>query len=773
MIDIRKRLLVVFQAEAKEHLARIRAILSKDGVATAGANLDEAFRRAHSLKGAARAVDLRIVELLAHPLETLFQRVREGALKLNPAILDVIHQALDGIEDGVATQISGQTPAEPARILQAIEAILNPQVGASEPGSPLAPPAASIRKTLEHPHPQADPHPEQKAQPNTDSAAPVAPEVPLKESASVVSNDHGEMETVRVSSSIVERLHRSVGQMTTEGLRQSLVSEKLTGIRQQLADIAHEWELVRKSSAATLRRMETHPEMARLSRYIEFVEHRVAGLAKESRDLALLQKRSAWSLKNIGDQLQQDVCGARMILADNVFDSFGKMIRDVARDEGKEIDFRSSGMDVQADRLVLQALKDPIMHILRNTIAHGIETPAERKSAGKSSAGNVSMRLATQGNQLLITIEDDGRGVDIERVTKVAIAKGLMPEAAALALSPEEKMRLIFHPGISTTRTVTELAGRGMGLNIVSESVARLQGTVSVAAGEKSGTVFTVAVPLAISSCRLLLVKCGDQRFAIPTHAIESLQRVKTTEIVIVEDHPTFSLDGRRVAVASLARIMKSSDSGVATEGKIVPVAILKSGEKRLALAVDAFISEMEGVIKDLSPVVMKAGNLSGGILMGDGSVVLVLNPADLVESFRRQGASPLLKEAAPVVEKRVPVVLVVDDSMTTRTLEKSILEAHGYRVLVAVDGQEALTRLRGEQVDLIVSDVEMPRLDGFGLLQEVKKDVRLAKIPLILVTSLEKREDKERGLALGADGYIVKRKFDQKTLLDTVRQML
>ncbi len=602
------------------------------------------------------------------------------------------------------------------------------------------------------------------------AAVPVQAGSPHHKSAVIVP----EAETLRVSPAIIERLHRSAGQLTTETLRQDLVAGQLNGIGRQVAQIDREWDQLRKVSAAALRRMEADPELSRLSRYVEFVQHQVAAVKKDVRDLALMQRRGAWALRNIGESLQRDVCGARMILAEHVFDGFGKMMRDMARDESKEIEFRAAGMDVQADRFVLQTLKDPLMHLLRNTLAHGIESPRERERAGKKAAGAVSLRLEAQGNKLVVTVEDDGRGVDVRNVIQAAVAKRILTEDAAAALPPDEQMRLIFHPGISTTRAVTELSGRGMGLSVVSEAVTRLQGTVQVRRGTQSGTVFVVTVPLAVSSSRLLLVKCHDQQFAIASHAVDRVVRVKTSAIAAIEGRPAISFQGKLLPLTTLAYLLRLGDAQVAAERETIPVAILKSGNRRVAVAVDALLSEMECVIKDLSPIAMKAGGLSGGVVMGDGSVVLVLDAAELVAAFRRLAHKlAVLKTSAPAPEKRAPTILVVDDSMTTRTLEKSILEAHGYRVIVAVDGLEALTQLRSEPIDLVVSDIEMPRLDGFGLVQEIKQDAQLQKIPVLLVTSLEKREDKERGLALGADGYIVKQKFDQMVLLDTVRQML
>jgi two-component system chemotaxis sensor kinase CheA len=782
--DIRQKLIGIFKAESGEHLASIRTILEREGAGIAGANLDEVFRRAHSLKGASRAMDLRNVESLAHPLETLFVRVREGALKLEPNVMKVVHLVLDAIEDGVASMLAGQPPKEPAQAISAITAVLG-DAGGSTAGARRVSGAVEAQR-LTPPGPpllrggnagdgaKGEPAILAQAAPAASATAPSAPVIAANAAATAASTARAgaTLESVRVNTSVIDRLHRSAGQLAIEGQRQDLVTQGIAQLNANMSAVMKECDSMRSYAGAALRRMEETPEFARVSRHMNFVEQQVRRVSKDVRALRLLQQRSAWALQNVGEQLRQDVLGARMISADNIFETFGKMMRDLARDEGKEIQFRSSGMQIEADRLVLQALKDPLMHVLRNTIAHGIETPAERKAAGKNSAGTVHFTLETSGNRLRAIVEDDGRGVNLTRVTEIAIQKRLITAAQAATLVPAETMRLIFHPGFSTARAVTSLSGRGMGLNVVTDAAARLQGSVDVENLPKCGTRFVISVPLAISTHRLLFVKCGAQTYAIACHAIAGLHRIRAREILTLEGRPAVSLNGKPVPLAGLAHLLRHGELPDFSAVKIIPIVVLTAGEKSIAVAVDELLDEKEGVVKDLHPIVMKAKKLSGGVLTGDGSVVLVLNAPDLIDAFQTLDTAPLLKSAT-TREKRTPTILVVDDSITTRSLEKSILETNGYHVLVAMDGMEALSRLRTEKIDLVVCDVEMPRLDGFGVLQEVKKDEQLAKIPFIMVTSLEKREDKERGLSLGADGYIVKRKFDQKDLLDTVRQML
>jgi two-component system chemotaxis sensor kinase CheA len=312
-----------------------------------------------------------------------------------------------------------------------------------------------------------------------------------------------------------------------------------------------------------------------------------------------------------------------------------------------------------------------------------------------------------------------------------------------------------------------------MGMSVVYEAVARLQGEVYHQPQDGPGTAFVLAVPLSIASQRLLLVSCRGQTFAVPVHAIERLLRVKVEDIDTVEGRPMLLLEQQPVPLLSLAALLDMGEAGIRVAGDAVSVLVLRWGPKRVAVAVDAFLAERDSLIKELDAPAANVSKLAGGILLEDGAVALVLNPAELLLTLKPAEKAVALTTAAPVPEKKVPTVLVVDDSLTTRTLEKSILEAHGYEVRIAMDGVEALERLQAETVDLVITDIQMPRMDGFRLLEEMKKNERLARLPVIVVTSQERREDQERGLSLGADAYIVKRKFDHEELLKTIRQMI
>jgi two-component system chemotaxis sensor kinase CheA len=316
-----------------------------------------------------------------------------------------------------------------------------------------------------------------------------------------------------------------------------------------------------------------------------------------------------------------------------------------------------------------------------------------------------------------------------------------------------------------------------MGLSVVYEAMRRLLGDLDLRPAQSGGTAISLSAPLSIASHRLMVVNSGQQLFAIPFPGIERLLRISRSSIETIEGKPSIVFNGRPVPLATIEVLLEIENSSDRTDSEMLQVVILRSGGQRIALAVDAVVREADAVIEDLAPATGCNGRISSGVVLDDGAIAFVVNPMELLQSAFQPGvlrpAESFARAARPVAPELPGNILVVDDSMTTRALEKSILEAHGYRVRVAVDGMDALTHLREELADLVIADIEMPRLNGFGLIEAMKKDSQLDRIPVIIVSSLERREDRERGLALGADAYIVKGKFDQEELLVAIRQIL
>jgi two-component system chemotaxis sensor kinase CheA len=735
-MDLQQRLLAAFRIECREHLEHIRShLVASEGAALSQAEMDEVFRHAHSLKGAARATDLRPIETLAHRLETMLAQLKTGQRALTFDLRQLAGQLVDSVEDWMAAFDAGAELPDTEPLIKAADAFLG--------GQAPAPPAPQVSE-------------------------PAASRPPPK-SAPVKPGD----EPIKVRAKSLDRLLRSAGALASGGADQSAVARRLRQFEDVLGDLDRAWRHLQVVTPDLKRRHELQNRDRAIERQMERIDKQLRWLTHELSAVRTMQHRSAWAVEQMADELRRDIRQVRLIPADSVFAGFRKMVRDLGRDVAKEIDFRTSGFDVEADRQVLEALRDPVMHLLRNALAHGIESPDERVKVGKPSQGRLSLSFAVEGLFLVATIEDDGRGLNLARIKEQGIARQLISEEEAADITPAELSRLIFTPGFSTAKEVDDIAGRGMGMSVVHEVAARLGGHAQWRPKDSPGTRFVLTVPLSVSSQRLLLVECQDQIFALAAEAVGQLARVATSQVKQVEGRSLIHLDGKQLPVRGLDELLNLPGSGVGLKDGHFMVAVVDAPQGSVALAVDALLEVTEAVVKDVGFALPHGSVVAGGILRPDGTVVVVLNAYELIAQIDEAAVTGGLVAGERVQEERSFVILVADDSMTTRTLEKSILEAHGYKVRVAVDGLDALLQLRADPVDLVVSDVEMPRIDGFALLKELKHDKKLAHIPVILVTSLKRNEDIERGFELGAAAYLVKQKFDQTELLETIRQIL
>ena len=746
-MDIRQRLLAAFDLEHKDHLSAIRNMLREAEATGAPPDLVDIHRRAHSLKGAARAVDLPEVEAISHRLEAAFIAVQKGEIALDPATVGVVRRSLDAIEDLVAWSLQGGGEVETAGVLADLDALAGDRNGGPAPA-----PTVPVRNPDRNPE-RRPARPRDRAT-EADTAA-----------------------LVRIAAQGLERLSETASALLPEVEAQAGLGEQLRAMRQEWRALDRAWRHLRVQigrgalggkGANALDGRGALPALMAFERRFRALGGALDG-AHRSHD------RLLWSMRRWGGGFQQDMRRLRMLPAENQLSGLGRMVRDISRAEGKEVEVDVRGLEVEADRTVLQRLKDPILHIARNAISHGIETPAERLALGKRPAARVTIAASVEGARLRLRIEDDGRGLDRPAILRKAAERGLIDadELSSADEMPLERLtEFLFHPGFSTASHTTELAGRGMGLAIARREVERLQGNLTIADRPGGGTAVTIEVPLSLLSQRLVFVAVQDQTLAIPSADVVRLRTASAETLFSGVGTPMLRIAEEEVPVTSLAALLGMEAPVVPSAERGLSLVVVRAADRRLALAVDRFVATRETVVTAAEETGLDAGRYLGTVLMDDGGPALVLN----IPGLMPLPGSTLPAPARPA-EEVTPArahILVVDDSITTRTLEKSILEAHGYRVTLCVDGREALERLsEGMEVGLIISDVEMPRMDGFALLQAVKADKRLAEIPVILVTSRASDEDRERGLRLGADAYIVKTRFDQNELLAGIRRLL
>lgn len=817
--DFLRELLSTFVAEAMEHLDATSNHLLDLEKGSEGAEAAhrwaDVFREIHSLKGAARAMNLERVESVAHRLETLFGRARNGEITPTPAFFTLVYHALD-VLCALVREAGGLTPSagdldvpdllaqlEAATTAAEIPAAAEQQASGAgnQAASGLvqdAPPASSDAGEVVRADERAERVAQEASQPASApdaarAAEPIAPPAsPARSDASPPSTGSGTAvapveESVRVATSKLEALMAQMGELQVARLGGEQRGLELRA----LLDDVEAWEAEQwarhagpvPSGGAMLASGNAPGASA------PFETDSAARLRDVANRLRSLQRRydaDQRRLTQVMAALQDDVRRMRMLPISTVFGLFGRMVRDLAHDLGKDVRLVIQGGETEVDRSVLEQIKDPLTHLLRNALDHGIESPQARAAAGKPRVGTITLSAAQHGDSIIIEVADDGQGIDVARVRESAVRKRIVSPEEAQAMNDQEALWLIFRSGVSTSAIVSGVSGRGVGMDVVRDKVERLHGLIDVHSAPGAGARFTLTLPLTVATTLCLLVQVAGQTFAAPIANVTRIVRLGADAIGYAEGRAVIRPEGRPILLLNLAQILGIANhepqrsgrngAGAASEGGAA--LILGSAEKRLAFRVDAVTNAQEVVIKALPKPFVRVSYLAGASILGTGEVVLVLNAADLL----RATLPTAVAQAGPpiaVEETRPRTIMVVDDSITTRTLEKNILEAAGYQVRAYGDGLEAWNALAAEGCapdglyDLVVSDVSMPRLNGFDLTLRVRADQRLKNLPIVLVTSLDSREDRERGVQVGADAYIVKAAFDQDNLLETIRRLI
>lgn len=482
-------------------------------------------------------------------------------------------------------------------------------------------------------------------------------------------------------------------------------------------------------------------------------------------------RQEAQALSRVADGLQQDLRQIRMTKAATQFDLLPLMVRDLCREQNKDVELSIDGTDLELDRRVLEAIKDPLIHLVRNAIDHGIEAADVRVAAGKPPRGRLSLSLVErEGGRVEIRLADDGSGVDLDKVKAAAMRARLVRDEDAADLADDKALDLIFRSGLSTSPIITRVSGRGLGMSIVRERIERLGGTVRLESEAGRGTTVTILLAATVTAFRGLLVRDADRFLLIPLDAVERTWRVASDDILSVQARPNVLLDGDLLPFARLRALLNPAEGDdLPAPGTRAACVAVRSGEQRVAIGVDEIEGERELLAKELQPPLVRVRHVAGAGILGTGEVVMILRPADLVRSAAAGGRRPSPTKAT----RRQPVVLIVDDSITTRAVERNILEAAGFAVRVAADGIEAWQMLTQEAFDLVVSDVDMPRMDGFALTEQIRGHPEFKDLPVVLVTALETRDDKEKGIRLGANAYVFKSSFAESNLLEIIRRLI
>lgn len=492
------------------------------------------------------------------------------------------------------------------------------------------------------------------------------------------------------------------------------------------------------------------------------------GIQKRLVELLKEGTREGEQLNLVAQVVRDDLRDLRMVPAGQVLEPLRRTVREVSARLNKQVELFISGGEVRLDRRILDALKDPLLHLVRNAIDHGIESPEARREAGKAEKGKLWVRVEPRGTRIAVVVEDDGGGLSPAKVRATAIKRGLLSAEAAAKLSDPQAARLIFQPGFSTRDQVTETSGRGVGLDVVLATAQRLQGAVDLSYTEGQGTRFTIDLPLTLASALGLLIRVGTSVVAVPSDMVERVFRLAPSDVGTVAGRVVVRVENEQLTFLSLAEAIGLPRLPLALDsGKMQSVMLLTLGKDRVVFAIDEVVGQQEIVVRSLGPHLKGVGHLAGAAVLDDGRLVPVLNAPELLRA-----ASPTTRGIS-TGEIRRPRILVCDDSLTTRFAMKSLLEIAGYPVVTAADGEEGWEVMERTPCQLVVSDWQMPRLDGVGLARRIRAHPTLHRTPIILVTSLDSPEERAAGLEAGADGYLVKREVERGKLLELVRQLM
>jgi len=750
-----KRLMATFLEELEEHVQALNRDLlglkkDRDGPDRAE-RLRNLFRTAHSLKGAARSVSVRVLEDACHHLEEILAGVRDGTRAVNSDLFALLFTAIDAIEE------AGMRLREEKDLAGSPLAVLVPRLRAAcaLPGSAGVPAFAGSE--------QPD-----RQKPVLQPSAPVS--LATQESA-----------TVRVAAEKLDALLARSGELLIARRRvQSRVAELLTlreSVGRWVAALANSRSRALVSDfgfrISDLQRelrsdRQADPRFAQRAVAVDRIAERLRSLEKELERLTVALAGDSRMLDQAAGGLDDEVRRVRMLPFADACQGLERTVNDLAQAGGKDVELIVEGGGVELDRSVLEGLKDPLRHLVRNAVDHGTEPAEERRRAGKPGRARITVAAVLRGSQVEVSVADDGRGLDLEALRQ-QVRKKKIPEPA----DDRELARLIFLPALSTARLITDVSGRGMGLDVVKSRVESLHGTVDLNFSAGQGTRFTLAVPLTLTTLRALLIGAGGQIFAFVGTNVQKLLRVDPREFRMVQGREMLALDGALLPVASLAETLALASSGLENRVGRRPILVVTAGDRRMAFVVEELLAEQEIVVKNLGTRIRRVPHVAGATILPSGRIALVLNAANLVRSALARTPRQMLSARAETPEAVRKRILIAEDSVTTRTLEKSILEAAGYEVLVVVDGTEAWRLLQERGADLIVSDVEMPRMDGFALTETVRGSKRFANLPVVLVTSRETEADRAQGVKVGANAYLIKSAFDQRNLLETIAQLL
>ena len=753
-------MLEIFRVEAENQTAILTSgLLALERDPAAAHQWEPLMRAAHSLKGAARIVDLRPAVQVAHALEDCFVAAQRGNLVFRQPEIDLLLSSVDVLQQMAKHSESGPAgsePETPADIQGLLDSLTH---------------LASSSEKLWTPHPARELDRSPAGAGNRVVTLTSLPEPPAPEAYSqTVAPRRAETpeRVVRLTAENLNRLLGLAGETMVESRWLRPFADSLQRLKRHQAEFSQGLDELRNRLVDEDVSEDAADRLSALSsKAAEFQQL----LGDRMHDLDVFDRRTA----QLSQRLYLEVLRARMRPFADGTRRFPRMVRDLARSLGKEVRIEIVGQNTQVDRDILERLETPIAHLLRNAVDHGCESADVRQRAGKPREGVIRLEARHSAGMLLVSVSDDGAGVPLEQVRQAIVARKLTMPSVAETLSETELLQFLFLPGFTLKETVTEISGRGVGLDVVQNMVKNVRGTIRVNTQPGRGMRVQLQLPLTLSVLRALLVEVAGEPYAIPLSRITRALRLEGGNIRVLEGRHHFSFGDQEVGLLTAHQVLECGEPKPA--GETLPVVVLGERNARYGLVVDRFLGERELVVQPLDSRLGKVRDISAAALMEDGGPILILDVDDMTRSIERLltgGALVSVERYRPVLppgrEKRV---LAVDDSLTVRELERKLLAGRGYVADVAVDGMDAWNALRTGRYDLVIVDVDMPRMDGIELTALIKGDPGLKSLPVMIVSYKDREQDRMRGLEAGADYYLTKGSFQDETLLQAVADLI
>ncbi|MBN3763803.1 hybrid sensor histidine kinase/response regulator [Burkholderia sp. Ac-20365] len=762
----RLSLLELFREEAAAQTRVLSdGLLALEHRPTDAAALEACMRAAHSLKGAARIIGLQDGVDIAHVMEECFVGAQRGELNLTPAHIDVLLRGVDLLLR--VGEAKPDAPVTRADIDEFVRRMSSPVSATREPGVRDAAPL----------DPDVDVYAQLQAQLQAE-ALEQRQEAPAIEPPDAVLQTEAHAGTqaaarhpdrmLRVRAANLDRVLSLSGEVLVESRWLKPFATSMLRIKRTHRDTS-------RALDALYDTLTGHLDDAALS---ALADVRTALNAMQHTLGARIDELDHYdrSSSNLAQLLYDEALQCRMRPFGDATHAYPRVVRDLARSLGKRVKFEIVGTSTQVDRDILDMLDAPLGHLLRNAIDHGIETPDERIARGKSAEAQVTLEARHSAGKLLISVSDDGAGIDLERVRASVIRRKLADEDTAARLSEQELLDFLLLPGFSMREQVTDVSGRGVGLDAVHEMVKAVRGAVRIFSEPGRGSRFVMQLPLTLSVVRSLLVEVGGEAYAFPLAHVRRTLELARADIDMLEGQQHFAFDGKPVGLVTAHQLLGAAAGAEQRIRESVSVVVIGDERETYGIAVDRFLGERMLVVQPLDARLGKIRDIAAGALMENGDALLIVDVDDLlrsVDKLVRGGQLDRIGRAQGVAARQRKHVLVVEDSLTVRELERKLLEKRGYAVTVAVDGMDGWNALRGGSFDLVVTDIDMPRMDGIELVTLIKRDPLFKPVPVMIVSYKDRDEDRRRGLEAGADYYLAKGSFHDEALLDAVRDLI